>query len=82
MKEKEELIKNKNKIHTTKLGAERIERNLKIQSKNLIAYCINKIMKKNSEVYKKGKNYYVEIDNIRFTINSNTFTIITAHKIK
>ena len=29
--------------------------------------------------YKKGKNYYAEIDNIRITINSNNYCVITAH---
>ncbi|WP_425438332.1 DUF3781 domain-containing protein [Methanobrevibacter woesei] len=28
----------------------------------------------------KGKNYYVQIDNIELTINKTSYTIITAHK--
>ena len=68
------------KIHTTKLGVERIKRNLKLNSNNVVEYCKNKILKKETKITKKGKNYYCEIDNIIITINSHSYTIITAHK--
>lgn len=38
-------------------------------------------MDKNSKIYKQGKNWYVEIDHIKITINSYSYTIITAHLI-
>ena len=37
---------------------------------------------KNCNIYKHGKNWYCEIDNIKITINSYSYTIITAHKLK
>ena len=45
-------------------------------------HCKNKILDKNCNIYKQGKNWYCEIDNIKITINSYSYTIITAHLIK
>lgn len=73
-----ELLSNIYKIHTTKLGLERIKNNLKIND-DAIEYLKNKIMNKNSIIYQKGKNYYCEIDDIIITINSYNYCIITAH---
>ncbi len=73
------LLENIDKIHTTEMGIERIQKNLKI-SDNPVDYCILKLKDKNSIVTKKGKNYYVDIDDCIITINSSSYTIITAHK--
>ncbi len=75
------LFLNLDKIHTTKLGEERINRNLGLKSCNVINFCIDKIKKQNSFIYRKGKNYYCEIDNIAIVINASSYTIITAHKL-
>jgi len=77
---KETLIENIDKIHTTEMGVGRIQRNLGIDDEP-VSYCISKLKKENSKVKKEGKNYYVEIDGCIITINSSSFTIITAHKI-
>ena len=77
---KETLLENIDKIHTTEMGAGRIQRNLGIDDEP-VSYCISKLKKENSKVKKEGKNYYVEIDGCIITINSSSFTIITAHKI-
>ena len=79
--EKDLLIKNIDKIHTTEMGIERIKRNLKI-NEDIVKYCKDKIISKESNVYKKGKNYYCIIDNIKLTINSYSYTIITARIMK
>ena len=79
---KEILLSNINKVHTTKMGIDRIKKNLKLNINDVVKYCKNKILDKNCNIYKKGKNWYCEIDNIRITINSYSYTIITAHKIK
>ena len=73
------LINNIDKIHTTKLGIERIKRNLKLNTNNVVEYCKEKILDKNTKVTKQGKNYYCEIENIVITVNSYSYTIITAH---
>jgi len=73
-----ELLNNINKIHTTTMGIDRIKKNLNINT-DVVEFCKNKILDKNCNIYKQGKNYYCEIDNIIITINSYSFTIITAH---
>ena len=72
------MIENIDKIHTTEMGNERIKRNLKIDT-DVVKYIKNKILDSKCKIYKKGKNYYCEIDNIIITINSYSYTIITAH---
>ena len=49
---------------------------------DVVEFCKNKILDKNCNIYKQGKNWYCEIDNIKITINSYSYTIITAHLIK
>ena len=73
------LLENIGRIHTTEMGVGRIQRNLGITDEP-VGYCINKLKKENSTVTKKGKNYYVESDGCRITVNASSFTIITAHK--
>lgn len=79
MEDKNILFQNLDKLHTTKLGIKRIKENLKLNTEDVVTYCKNKLLDKNSHIYKQGKNWYVEIDNIRITINSHSYTIITAH---
>ncbi len=79
---KEILLSNIDKIHTTKMGIDRIKKNIKLNNNDIVTYCKNKVLDKNSNIYRKGKNWYCEIDNIRLTINSYSYTIITAHLIK
>ncbi len=76
-----ELLKGISKLHTTEMGIDRIKRNLNINC-DVIEFCKNKILNNNCNVCKCGKNYYCEIDNIIITINSYSYTIITAHKKK
>lgn len=75
------LLEQVDKIHTTERGIERIRENLKIDTDDVVQYCVNKILDKRCVIYKQGKNWYCEIDNITITINSSSFTIITAHVI-
>ena len=75
-----ELLNNIDKIHTTPMGIDRIKKNLKLDG-DIIKYITNKIVDKKCTIYKKGKNYYCEIDNIRITINSYNYCVITAHII-
>ena len=79
--DKKILLSNIDKIHTTELGALRIKKNLKIEC-DAVDYCKSKILNDACNVYKKGKNYYCFVNNIKITINSYSYTIITAHIIK
>lgn len=78
---REILINNLDKIHTTKMGVDRIKNNLGIDV-DVVEYCKEKILDTNSNIYKQGKNWYIEINNVKITVNSYSYTIITAHKIK
>ncbi len=73
------LLENIDRIHTTEMGVGRIQKNLGINDEP-VSYCISKLKQDNSEVKKEGKNYYVSVDDCIITINSSSFTIITAHK--
>ena len=75
-----DLILNIDKLHTTSMGVDRIKRNLETDC-DVVEYLKEKILNKNSNIYKRGKNWYCETDSIRITINSYSYTIITAHKI-
>ena len=74
------LLQNIDKMHTTKMGIDRIKKNLSLTKEDVVDYCKNILLDKRCNITKKGKNYYCEIDNIIVTINSYSYTIITAHK--
>ncbi|MDE6501563.1 MAG: DUF3781 domain-containing protein [Ruminococcus sp.] len=75
------LIENIGKLHTTEMGEERIKRNLQIETDNIVEWCIDKILDKNAETERIGKNWYISVKGCRITVNANSYTIITAHKI-
>lgn len=79
MKLKEKLMMDQ--IHTTRLGIERIKRNLGVDSDDIVTWCKAKMSQKEAVSYKQGKNWYVEVENYRFTVNASSYTMITAHKI-
>lgn len=82
MEDKQILLNNIDKVHTTEMGIDRIKRNLKLDNDDVVEYCKNKVLDKNCSIYKQGKNWYCEINNIKITINFYSYTIITAHIIK
>ena len=73
-----ELINNIHLIHTTKLGEERIKKNLSIHT-DVISFIKKVILNEEATITKKGKNYYVTLNNITITINSYNYSVITAH---
>ena len=77
---KNELLTNIDEIHTTELGVKRIKNNLGLDDDNVVEYCNEILKNEKSTVENKGKNYYVYYNNIILTINSSSFTIITAHR--
>ena len=82
MEDKQILLDNISKVHTTEMGIDRIKKNLKLNTNDVVEFCKNKVLDKNCNIYKQGKNWYCEIDNIKITINPYSYTIITAHLIK
>ncbi len=77
-----ELLNNLDKIHTTKMGVDRIKKNLNIEIEDVVNYLLNKIKNPDAVIERKGKNWYVMVDNIIITINAYSYTIITAHICK
>lgn len=79
---KYELIQNLDKLHTTQLGVGRIKKNLFLDVDDVVKWCSDKILNSNAIIARKGKNWYINIDNCEITVNAYSYTIITAHKIK
>lgn len=80
--ERNVLIENIDKLHTTPLGAVRICRNLKVNCEDAAEYCKSLILAKDCRIYRQGKNWYCEAAGIRITVNASSYTIITAHPMK
>lgn len=72
------VLANIDKIHTTKMGIDRIKRNLNINDIDVVKFCKNKLLNEDCNIYKNGKNFYCKTHNIIITINSFSYTIITA----
>lgn len=52
---KEDLLDNIEKIHTTKMGHERIKKNLKLKDDDVVLYCKSKIQDPKNKIYRKVK---------------------------
>lgn len=78
--ESEELLNKLSALHTTMLGIERIKKNLGLQEDDVVDWCKRKILSKEAHIERRGKNWYVSVDKIIFTINAYSYTIITAHR--
>lgn len=74
------LKENADKIHTTKMGAERIRRNLGLYDIDAAAWCKEKILQADAVIERKGKNWYVHTDECVITVNAGSYTIITCHR--
>ena len=50
MEDKQILLDNINKVHTTEMGINRIIKNLKLNTNDVVEYCKNKVLDKNDSV--------------------------------
>ena len=73
------LLDHMDQLHTTDTGISRIKKNLKLDTDDVVLYCKNKILDQKCNIYKRGKNWYCEVDGVKITVNSYSYTIITAH---
>lgn len=78
----EMLIENIDRLHTTPMGVDRIKRNLKLDADDAVGYCRKLILSNNCRITRQGKNWYCQIGTTRITVNSYSYTIITAHVIE
>lgn len=76
-----ELLDNIDKLHTTELGILRVQKNLNLDTTDVVEWCKQKILSA-VDISRKGKNWYVCYDNCVITINAHSYTIITAHTNK
>ena len=77
-----EVLENFDSLHTPELGVIRIKKNLSLNVENVIEWCKEKISLSNAKIIRKGKNWYITIDNCIITVNAYSYTVITAHKVK
>lgn len=80
--DKNELLKNLDRLHTTELGTIRLKNNLKLDTDDVVAWCKAKIALPNAIITRNGKNWYIRIDEYIITVNAHSYTIITAHRMK
>lgn len=82
MENKNILLNNIGLIHTTEMGIYRIRKNLKIDTDDVVEFCKQKILNDACNIYRQGKNWYCEVEDIEITVNACSYTVITAHKLK
>ena len=61
MEERKILLDNIDKIHTTEMGIDRMKRNLKMDTDDVVEYCKNRILDKNCNIYQQGKTGIVKL---------------------
>ena len=79
---KSELSSLMNRLHTTEMGEVRIRTNLQLGNQDPVMHCREVIAAQDTEITRRGKNWYCEVDGIKITVNSSSYTLITAHPIK
>lgn len=77
-----ELLNHLELLHTTDLGIVRIKRNLSLGTDDVVAWCKDKIGSNHALITRRGKNWYVNVDDVVITVNAHSYTIITAHRKK
>lgn len=68
-------------LHTTRLGVERIKRNLRLpESADVVEYCRSLILDASALFERRGKNWYIMSGDCEITVNVGSRSIITAHR--
>lgn len=79
---RKDLLLHSDSLHTTEMGVERIKRNLSIDTDDVVNWCGKKIHDPKADITRRGKNYYIIVDNCIITVNAHSYTIITAHRLQ
>lgn len=77
-----ELLLNIDQLHTTELGVLRIKKNLSLSVDDIVEWCKQHILLEQARITRKGKNWYIDVNECIITVNAYSYTIITAHKKK
>ncbi len=76
-----ELLAALGRLHTTRLGAERIRNNMALdEGDDPVAWCTDRILSRDIAITRKGKNWYVSASDCVITVNAHSLTVITAHR--
>lgn len=78
---KNQLLHDLDRLHATPMSEARIRLNMK-PDKDVVIWAKEIINNDLSRVTRRGKNYYVQLNNAVLTINAHSLTLITAHYIK
>ncbi len=72
------------KLRTTRLGEERIKRNLHFEGMefDVVKLMRDMILDDSATAVRRGKNWYITSGHCLITINASSLTIITAHRLK
>lgn len=76
------LIENIELLHTTELGIERIKKNTELKIDDAVEWCKEQILKSDAKIERIGKNWYINVENYKITVNAHSYTIITVHKMR
>ncbi len=77
-----DLLLSIDKLHTTELGESRIRKNLSLGDEDVTEWCRRFILDPGALFEKRGKNWYVSLNGRVLTVNSRSYTLITAHEIE
>ena len=61
MEDKQVLFNNIDKVHTTEMGIDRIKKNLKLDTDDVVEYCKNKVLDKNCNIYKPVSYTHLDV---------------------
>lgn len=75
-----ELLNHLDELHTTELGIVRIRKNLSLNIDDVVVWCKDKINSAHAIITRRGKNWYVDVEDLVITVNAHSYTIITAHR--
>ena len=75
-----ELLGNLDKLHTTQLGEQRIQKNLELDVDDVVEWARAQIGLPSAVISRVGKNFQIMVGDISITVNAGSYTIITAHK--
>ena len=76
----ERLPDNLHRLHTTALGAARIQRNLSLHAPDVIEWCRAAVRSPDAVIERRGKNWYVYTGGCVLTVHVGSYTVITAHR--
>ena len=76
---KESFLLNLDKINISDKGKERIKNNLNLENEDIVEFCKKIISDENCNIYREGKNWWCELNDIIIKINVFSYIITLMH---